>query len=41
MSKRNRSAVTGQFVKVSYGNKHPTTTVTETVKSLNRKRPKK
>ena len=32
MSKRYRSAVSGQFVKKGYALKHPKTTVSETVK---------
>ena len=32
MSKVNRSAITGKYVKASYAKAHPKTTVTETVK---------
>ncbi len=33
-NKRCRSAITGKFVKESYANSHPKTTIKETVKSL-------
>lgn len=32
MAKRCRSAITGRFVKESYANKHPKTTVKESIK---------
>lgn len=32
MTKVNRSAITGRYVKASYAKAHPKTTVTETVK---------
>ena len=36
--KVSRSAVTGKFVKKSYAKSHPQTTVTETVKTVRKKK---
>lgn len=41
MAKRGRDAKTGQFVKISYANKHKATTIIETVRPKQTKPKKK